>query len=76
MSVARVESALPRSPCISVCAIDPPTGLCAGCYRTLDEIASWIDLDEAARLNLLAALPERRARHGEAIAARRAHAER
>jgi len=76
VSTARVENALPRSPCISLCVIDLPTGLCAGCYRTLDEIASWIDLDAAARLRLLAALPERRALHGEAIAARRAHAER
>jgi predicted Fe-S protein YdhL (DUF1289 family) len=73
---AEVESALPRSPCISVCAIDGPTGLCAGCYRTLEEIASWIDLDADQRMRLLAALPERRARHAAAIAARRIHAER
>jgi predicted Fe-S protein YdhL (DUF1289 family) len=73
---AEVDSALPRSPCISVCVIDPPTGLCAGCYRTLEEIASWIDLDAEERVRLLAALPERRARHGAAIAARRPHAER
>lgn len=73
---AVAESALPRSPCISVCAIDPPTGLCTGCYRTLEEIASWIDLDAQERMRLLAALPERRARHGAAIAARRVHAER
>jgi predicted Fe-S protein YdhL (DUF1289 family) len=50
--------------------------LCAGCYRTLEEIAAWIDLDAEERVRLLAALPERRARHGAAIAARRPHAER
>jgi len=35
-----------ESPCTSVCTIDSATGLCAGCYRTLDEIAGWIDLSE------------------------------
>lgn len=29
------------SPCISICRIDPTTDLCEGCWRTLDEIASW-----------------------------------
>jgi len=30
-----------RSPCISVCRMDPDTGYCAGCHRTIDEIADW-----------------------------------
>jgi uncharacterized protein len=29
------------SPCISVCRMDAATGFCEGCFRTLDEIASW-----------------------------------
>ena len=29
------------SPCISVCRMDASTGLCEGCLRTLDEVASW-----------------------------------
>lgn len=29
------------SPCINVCSMDERTGLCAGCYRTLAEIADW-----------------------------------
>ena len=29
------------SPCISVCRMDAVTGLCEGCFRTLDEIACW-----------------------------------
>jgi len=37
------------SPCISVCAIDEATGLCAGCLRTLDEIAAWSVLDDDER---------------------------
>ena len=66
------------SPCVSICVIDAPTGLCAGCYRTLDEIAGWIDFSTEERRALLAVLEERRARVGSAIAARaaEAHAER
>jgi len=29
------------SPCINVCRMNPQTGLCEGCYRTIDEIAQW-----------------------------------
>ena len=29
------------SPCISVCRMDASSGLCEGCLRTLDEVASW-----------------------------------
>ena len=28
-----------QSPCVNVCRMDEHTGLCAGCLRTLDEIA-------------------------------------
>ncbi|MEZ5744740.1 MAG: DUF1289 domain-containing protein [Sphingomonadaceae bacterium] len=31
----------PPSPCIGTCRIEPGTGLCAGCKRTLSEIADW-----------------------------------
>jgi len=49
------------SPCVSVCEIGAATGLCAGCYRTLDEIAAWSVLDADERRAILAALPGRRA---------------
>ncbi len=29
------------SPCISVCRMDDTSGLCLGCFRTLDEIIQW-----------------------------------
>ena len=65
------------SPCINVCVIDEPSGLCAGCYRTLDEIAAWIDLSAAARRAIVEELPLRRRKHGVAIAQRQpAHAKR
>ena len=31
----------PPSPCDSTCRIDPQTGWCLGCKRTLREIADW-----------------------------------
>jgi uncharacterized protein len=49
------------SPCISVCRIDPVTGLCIGCARTLEEIAAWSTLDDAARRDVWTAIATRRA---------------
>ncbi|MBX3589715.1 MAG: DUF1289 domain-containing protein [Burkholderiaceae bacterium] len=37
------------SPCVSVCRIDPASGLCVGCLRTLDEIAAWGSLADGAK---------------------------
>jgi predicted Fe-S protein YdhL (DUF1289 family) len=43
--------------------MDARTGLCRGCYRTLDEIAAWSVLDDDARRTVMAALPARRERY-------------
>ena len=56
-----VKDAPVASPCINICTLDPASGLCAGCYRTLDEIAAWGALDDTARRAVLAELPGRRA---------------
>jgi len=32
------------SPCVKVCALDPQSGLCRGCFRTLREIADWLEM--------------------------------
>lgn len=34
------------SPCISLCRMNPQTGLCEGCLRTIDEIAQWSSATE------------------------------
>jgi len=52
------------SPCISVCVMDPGSGLCAGCYRTLAEIADWINLSSVDKRAVIALLAVRRDRHG------------
>ena len=50
------------SPCIKVCVMDERNGVCIGCLRTLDEIASWSVLDADAKRAVLAAIGARRAR--------------
>ncbi|MFM8574893.1 MAG: DUF1289 domain-containing protein [Limnohabitans sp.] len=47
------------SPCQSVCVMHPGTGWCEGCLRTLDEIAAWGRMDDAARRAVWVLLPER-----------------
>ena len=49
------------SPRISLCRIDATTGLCIGCWRTLEEIAAWSALGDDARRSVWAAIAQRRA---------------
>jgi uncharacterized protein len=39
--IARTFSRSVPSPCISICRMDANTGLCEGCFRTIDEIQLW-----------------------------------
>ena len=56
----RDDAAPVASPCVSVCVLDPAgTGICVGCGRSLDEIAAWVELDNAQRRAVLARLPQR-----------------
>ena len=52
------------SPCISVCRLDPSSGWCLGCARTIAEIAAWGSLDDAGKRAVWALLPARRERLG------------
>ena len=49
-----------ETPCINICAIDQATRLCAGCYRSIDEIARWRSYPDAERARIMAELPARR----------------
>jgi uncharacterized protein len=62
MTLARTmtEPEIP-SPCNKVCVVDPASGSCIGCGRTLAEIASWLQLDAQERARIMADLPQRRA---------------
>jgi len=54
------EQAKVPSPCTDICRIDPASGWCEGCLRTLDEIAAWGNIDDAARREIWKRLPGRR----------------
>ena len=56
------------SPCISVCRMDAATGFCAGCLRTIDEIAAWRTMDDAGKRAVWRAV-EWRAEAGFLVAA-------
>ena len=54
------------TPCIKLCIIDPPSGLCQGCGRTVTEIQVWTSISEADRLAVMARLPAR-LQHSRAV---------
>lgn len=49
-----------KSPCVKVCVMDPQRGVCLGCCRTLLEIATWGEMNEAERESVMAGLGARR----------------
>ncbi|MFM6950689.1 MAG: DUF1289 domain-containing protein [Novosphingobium sp.] len=49
----------PDSPCDGTCRIDPATGWCLGCKRTLGEIADWPMLKPRDKHAILRKLRER-----------------
>ncbi|MGF1462655.1 MAG: DUF1289 domain-containing protein [Maricaulaceae bacterium] len=55
------EIPAPKSPCVKVCFISPDSGLCLGCYRTLEEIAQWSSLTADEQAAVWAAIPAREA---------------
>ena len=48
-----------ETPCIKICVLDPASGLCSGCGRSLDEIADWGRFSDAERRRIMGELPER-----------------
>jgi uncharacterized protein len=50
------------TPCTGVCTIEPQSGLCLGCGRTLPEVARWGRISEEERLTIMTTLPARLAK--------------
>jgi len=50
------------SPCIKICVIHPEERLCVGCYRSIEEIATWSRLTPDERSAIMADLDARRPR--------------
>lgn len=48
------------TPCIAVCRIDDMTGLCLGCYRSINEIRDWPILTAEERTAVLKEIAERK----------------
>ena len=53
------ERAEPESPCVKVCVVNPETGLCLGCHRSVDEISRWARMTPEERRTVMATLPGR-----------------
>jgi uncharacterized protein len=47
------------TPCEKICVLDPPSGLCRGCGRTLAEIERWTAYSDGERARVMAELPGR-----------------
>jgi predicted Fe-S protein YdhL (DUF1289 family) len=48
-----------ESPCNKICVMDPVSGLCRGCGRTLAEISAWATLRPSERAAITGQLPDR-----------------
>ena len=62
MAVTSIDDEKDKDGKHKVCVMDPQSGLCRGCLRTLAEIASWSEMPESEQETLMAALAERRDR--------------
>jgi predicted Fe-S protein YdhL (DUF1289 family) len=40
--------------------MDKVSGLCSGCFRSIDEITDWSRIDDMTRTNILANVAQRR----------------
>jgi hypothetical protein len=65
-----LASAVPKpghtvpSPCINVCRMSPTSGLCEGCWRTLDELRQWARSSDADKLAIWAQVERRQLEAG------------
>ncbi|MGD0142627.1 MAG: DUF1289 domain-containing protein [Rhizomicrobium sp.] len=54
-----------ETPCIKVCVLDPASGLCTGCGRSLDEIARWGSMSGEERKRIMGELKGRLDRYAK-----------
>jgi predicted Fe-S protein YdhL (DUF1289 family) len=48
------------SPCINICRMNQASGLCEGCWRNIDEIALWSQLDTDDKRSVMSLVEMRR----------------
>lgn len=49
-----------ETPCVDTCQIDPDTGLCRGCGRTIAEISRWASMTSTERHRIMGELAARK----------------
>ncbi len=47
------------SPCVNICIVHPQANICAGCFRTIDEISGWSNMTAEQRKEIINDLPNR-----------------
>jgi prolyl-tRNA editing enzyme YbaK/EbsC (Cys-tRNA(Pro) deacylase)/predicted Fe-S protein YdhL (DUF1289 family) len=58
VSVAAITDNIP-SPCVNVCRMDTGSGLCEGCFRTIEDIREWGRSDDTAKKVMWGHITER-----------------
>ena len=58
LSVSAMAENIP-SPCVNVCRMDTGSGLCEGCFRTIEDIREWGRSDHAAKKAMWVQITER-----------------
>ncbi|BDT71137.1 hypothetical protein os4_06550 [Comamonadaceae bacterium OS-4] len=58
LSVPAMAENIP-SPCVNVCRMDTGSGLCEGCFRTIEDIREWGRSDDAAKKAMWVQITER-----------------
>ncbi len=48
-----------ESPCVDICQLNMKTGICTGCFRTMDEISQWIELSDDDKREVLRTAKDR-----------------
>lgn len=44
------------TPCVRICKLDETSGVCAGCFRTLEEIEEWSRYTDDQKRQLMVAI--------------------
>ena len=47
------------SPCVNISIVHPHANICAGCFRTIDEISGWSNMTAEQRKEIINDLPNR-----------------
>ena len=48
-----------ESPCVDICQLNPTSGVCLGCFRTMDEISVWVAMPDDDKREVLRLAKER-----------------